>query len=122
MVVQAVRGGMTQTAAANIYGVSLRAVSRWMKLSREGGWRALKPGKRGRQSGSGRLNHTQAVRIRKLIIERMPICWRCRSTCGPASVVQLIERKCGITVSATTAGRYLNAWGYECPEAGGPRL
>ncbi|MEM5439423.1 helix-turn-helix domain-containing protein [Paraburkholderia diazotrophica] len=40
---------MTQIAAANIYGVSLRAVSKWMKLSREGGWRALKPGKRGRQ-------------------------------------------------------------------------
>ena len=72
MVVQAVRGGMTQTAAANIYGVSLRAVSKWMKLSREGGWRALRLGKRGRQPGSGRLNHTQAVRIRKLIIERMP--------------------------------------------------
>ncbi|MFP4854452.1 helix-turn-helix domain-containing protein [Paraburkholderia sp. BR14264] len=49
MVVQAVRGGMTQTAAANIYGVSLRAVSKWMKLSRESGWRALRPGKRGRQ-------------------------------------------------------------------------
>ncbi|WJZ79575.1 IS630 family transposase (plasmid) [Paraburkholderia sabiae] len=112
MVVQAVRGGMTQTAAANIYSVSLRAVSKWMKLSREGGWRALKPGKRGRQPGSGRLNHTQAVRIRKLIIERMPDqlalpfhLWT------RESVVQLIEREYGITVSATTAGRYLKAWG-----------
>ncbi|MGF6483098.1 IS630 family transposase [Paraburkholderia sp. JPY419] len=113
MVVQAVRGGMTQTAAvANIYGVSLRAVSKWMKLSREGGWRALRPGKRGRQPGSGRLNHTQAVRIRKLIIERMPdqlalpfYLWT------RESVAQLIEQQYGITVSATTAGRYLKAWG-----------
>jgi transposase len=112
MVVQAVRGGMTQTAAASTFGVSLRAVSKWMKLSRQGGWRALRPGKRGRRTGSGRLNHTQAVGIRKLIIERMPdqlalpfYLWT------RESVVQLIERKYGITVSATTAGRHLKAWG-----------
>ncbi|MCO4883433.1 helix-turn-helix domain-containing protein, partial [Paraburkholderia caribensis] len=72
MVVQAVVGGMTQTAAAHTFGVSLRAVSNWMKRSREGGLRSLRPGKRGRRPGSGRLDHRQAVRIRKLIIERMP--------------------------------------------------
>ncbi|WP_248295561.1 helix-turn-helix domain-containing protein [Paraburkholderia sp. UYCP14C] len=65
MVVQAVRDGMTQTAAAKTYGVSLRAVSKWMKLVRDGGLRALRPGKRGRLPGSGRLNHRQAVRIRR---------------------------------------------------------
>ena len=47
LVVKAVRGGMAQTEAAATYGVSLRAVSKWMKLSRDGGLRALKPGKRG---------------------------------------------------------------------------
>ncbi|WP_244874208.1 helix-turn-helix domain-containing protein [Cupriavidus numazuensis] len=51
---------MTQTDAASTYGVSLRAVSKWMKLSREGGVRALKPGKRGRRPGGGRLNAQQA--------------------------------------------------------------
>nr|WP_281375217.1 helix-turn-helix domain-containing protein [Paraburkholderia youngii] len=56
MVVQAVRDGMTQTAAAKTYGVSLRAVSKWMKLALDGGLRALRPGKRGRLPGSGRLN------------------------------------------------------------------
>jgi transposase len=112
MVVMAVRDGMTQTDAARTYGVSLRAVSKWMKLSREGGPRALRPGKRGRRPGSGRLNHRQVVRIRRLIIERMPdqlalpfYLWT------RESVVQLIEREYGITVSATTAGRYLKAWG-----------
>lgn len=112
MVVQAVVGGMTQTAAAHTFGVSLRAVSNWMKRLREGGLRSLRPGKRGRRPGSGRLDHRQAVRIRKLIIERMPdqlalpfYLWT------RESVAQLIEREYGIKVSAWTVGRYLKAWG-----------
>nr|WP_269765588.1 helix-turn-helix domain-containing protein [Burkholderia ubonensis] len=72
MVVQAVRDGMTQVDATRTYGVSLRAVSRWMKSAREGGLRALRPGKRRRRPGSGHLTHRQAVGILKLIIERMP--------------------------------------------------
>ncbi|WP_255217860.1 IS630 family transposase [Paraburkholderia mimosarum] len=112
MVVQAVRDGMSQTAAAKTYGVSLRAVSKWMKLSREGGLRSLRLGKRGRRPGSGRLENKQAARIRRLIIERMPdqltlpfYLWT------RESVAQLIEREYGITVSPWTAGRYLKAWG-----------
>jgi transposase len=112
MVVQAVRDGMSQTAAAKTYGVSLRAVSKWMKLSREGGLRSLRPGKRGRRPGSGRLSNKQAARIRRLIIERMPdqltlpfYLWT------RESVAQLIEREYGIAVSPWTAGRYLKAWG-----------
>lgn len=111
MAVQAVVGGMTQTAAAHTFGVSLRAVSDWMKRSREGGLRSLRPGKRGRRPGSGRLDHRQAVSIRKLIIERMPdqlalpfYLWT------RESVAQLIERGYGIKVSAWTIGRYLKAW------------
>ena len=110
--VQAVRDGMTQVDAARTYSVSLRAISRWMKQSREGGLRALRAGKRGRRPGSGHLSHTQAVRIRKLLIERMPdqlalpfYLWT------RESVAQLIERESGIRVSKWTAGRYLKAWG-----------
>ncbi|WP_265923175.1 hypothetical protein [Cupriavidus nantongensis] len=43
-----------------------------MKLSREGGAWALKPGKRGRRPGGGRLNAQQAARIRGLIVSRLP--------------------------------------------------
>ncbi|SAL07696.1 helix-turn-helix, type 11 domain-containing protein [Caballeronia calidae] len=112
MVVQAVRGGMTRAEAARTYGVSLRAVGNWMKLAREGGLRALRAGKRGRRQGSGHLTHPQAVRMRKLIIERMPdqlalpfYLWT------RESVAQLIERECAVKVSKWTAGRYLKAWG-----------
>jgi transposase len=72
LVVKAVRCAMTQTAAAARYGVSLRAVSKWMRLARDGGLRALKAGKRGRRPGGGRLNARRAARIRALIIGKMP--------------------------------------------------
>jgi len=112
LVAQAVRGGMTQTDAARTYGVSLRAVSKWMKLSRDGGLRALKPGKRGRRPGGGRLTTKQASRIRTLIIGKMPdqlklpfYLWT------REAVMRLIEREYSVTVSPTTVGRYLKAWG-----------
>jgi transposase len=112
MVVQAVRDGMTRVEASRTYGVSLRAVGNWMKLAREGGLRALRQGKRGRRPGSGHLTHTQAVRIRKMIVERMPdqlalpfYLWT------RESAAQLIEREYGTKVSKWTAGRYLKAWG-----------
>jgi transposase len=36
MVVRAVHGRMSKTEAADTFGVSLRAVCQWMKLSRKG--------------------------------------------------------------------------------------
>jgi transposase len=111
-VVQAVRGGMSQTQAAEVFGVSLRAVSKWMGLDRAGGLRALKPKRRGRRAGEGRLNPAQAARIRQLIIDALPdqlklpfYLWT------RAAVVGLIEREFGIVVSLTTVGRYLSGWG-----------
>ena len=110
--VQAVRGGMSQTRAAEVFGASLRAVSKWMALDRAGGLRALKPKRRGRRPGEGRLNRTQSARIRQLIIDSLPdqlklpfYLWT------RAAVVTLIERQYGIRVSLTTVGRYLSGWG-----------
>lgn len=112
LVVKAVRDGMKQTEAAAMYGVSLRAVSKWMRLSRDGGLRALKAGKRGRRPGGGRLSARRAVRIRALIVGKMPdqlklpfFLWT------REAVASLIEREYGVTVSPTTVGRYLRAWG-----------
>lgn len=110
--VQAVRGGMSQTRAAQVFGASLRAVSKWMALDRAGGLRALKPKRRGRRAGEGRLDRAQSARIRQLIIDGLPdqlklpfYLWT------RAAVVSLIEREYGIAVSLTTVGRYLNSWG-----------
>lgn len=110
--VQAVRGGMSQSEAARTFGASLRAVSKWMRLDREGGLRALKLKRRGRRPGEGRLNAKRAERIRALIIGKMPdqlklpfYLWT------RAAVASLIAREYGITVSLVTVGRYLKAWG-----------
>ena len=112
LVVLAVRDGMKQTEAARKYQVSLRAVNKWVALDKAGGLRALKPKRRGRPSGAGRLNSKQAARIRSLVIGKMPdqlklpfYLWT------RAAVVQLIKREYGIQVSLTSVGRYLKAWG-----------
>ncbi len=111
-VVQAVRDGTTQTEAARTFGASLRAVSKWMRLDREGGLRALKLKRRGRRPGEGRLSAKRAERVRALIVGKMPdqlklpfYLWT------RAAVAHLIQREYGIEVSLVTVGRYLQAWG-----------
>lgn len=111
-VVQAVRRGMSQTEAARTFGASLRAVSKWMRLDREGGLRALRLQRRGRHPGGGCLSTTRAERIRTLIVGKLPdqlqlpfYLWT------RAAVASLIAREYGIEVSLVTVGRYLSAWG-----------
>ena len=112
LAVRAVQGGMTQAQAARTFGVSLRAVAKWMRLVREGGPRALVPQRRGRRAGGGKLDAQQAARMRALIVQRMPdalglgcYLWT------RAAVMRLIERECGVVLAASTAGNYLRAWG-----------
>jgi transposase len=112
-VVKAVRAGLTQTAAAQTFGVSLRAVNKWMAVEKQGGLRALAAKRRGRPVGAGRLTPTQGAKVRQRIIDVMPdqlkldfYLWT------RAAVVALIARDCGVTVSLTTVGRYLRAWGF----------
>ncbi len=111
-VVQAVRNGMTQVAAARTFGASLRAVSKWVGLDRAGGLRALTLKRRGRRVGGGCLSGKRAERIRALIVGRMPdqlklpfYLWT------RAAVAALIRREYGLEVSLVTIGRYLKAWG-----------
>jgi transposase len=111
-VVQAVRGGMSQTQAARTFGASLRAVSKWRQIDREGGLRALILKRRGRRPGGGRLSPPRAARIHSMIVGNMPdqlklpfYLWT------RAAVASLIQREYGIAVSLVTVGRYLQAWG-----------
>ena len=105
--------GLRQTAAANTYGVSVRAVNKWVAIDKVGGLRALKPKRRGRRLGQGgRLRVVKRERIRRLIVGKLPdqlklpfYLWT------RAAVASLIAREYGITVSLVTVGRYLRAWG-----------
>lgn len=113
LAVKAVRAGLKQTVAAKTYGVSLRAVNKWMAIDKVGGLRALTPKRRGRRLGQGgRLRVAHAQRIRSLIVGKLPnqlklpfYLWT------RAAVVSLIAREYRIAVSLTTVGRYLRAWG-----------
>jgi len=112
LAVKAVRAGMTQIVAAATFGVSLRAVNAWVAIAKVGGLRALKARPRGRRAGGGRLTPAQAARMHQLVLDKMPdrlklgfFLWT------RAAVVALIAHECGVTVSLTTVGRYLQAWG-----------
>jgi transposase len=113
LTVKAVRTGCKQTEAAKTYGVSLRAVNKWVAIDKVGGLRALKPKRRGRRHGQGgRLSVTQAQHIRRLIVGKLPdqlklpfYLWT------RAAVASLIAREYGLEVSLVTVGRYLRAWG-----------
>ena len=71
-VVNAVRAGMKQVYAAQVFSASLRAVNKWVALDKLGGLRALKAKRRGRRTGEGALNDKQAGRIYQLILGKMP--------------------------------------------------
>ena len=113
LAVKAVRAGSRQTAAANTYGVSLRAGHKWVAIDKVGGLRALKLKRRGRRFGQGgRLRVVQGQRIRSLIVGTMPN--QLKLPCylwTRAAVASLMAREYGITVSRVTVGRYLLAWG-----------
>ena len=112
LVVLAVRDRMKQTEAAKKYQVSLRAVNKWVALGRAGGLKALKPKRRGRPAGAGRLNAKQAGHIRALVIDKMPDQLKLSFYLWTrAAVVELIAREYNIGVSLTSVGRYLKAWG-----------
>ena len=113
LAVKAVRAGLRQTAAATTYGVSLRAVNKWVAIDKVGGLRALKPKRRGRRLGQGgRLCVAQAQRIRSLIVGKMPDQLKLAFYLWTRTAVAcLIAREYGLTVSLTTVGRYLRAWG-----------
>jgi transposase len=73
LAVNAVRAGLRQTAAAKTYGMSLRAVNKWVAIDKVGGLRAVKPKRRGRRLGQGgRLRVAHAQRIRRLLVGTLP--------------------------------------------------
>ena len=110
--VAAVRGGMTQTQAARLFGVARGTVARWMKLYRQGGLKALGARPQGRPPGQSRLKNWQAAQIVRTITDRTPdqlklpfVLWT-REAVGA-----LIERRFGVRVSRMTVGRWLRRWG-----------
>jgi transposase len=117
--VEAVKAGMGKSRAGEVFSVSRRAVSKWMRSEREGGREALKAKARGRPQGGGKLQPWQCATTVNLIMDRHPdqlklpfYLWTRQA------VVQLIEQRFGIRYSLHQVGRYLKKWGFTVQKPG----
>jgi len=117
--VEVIKAGMGKSKAAEVFGVSRRAVSCWMRAERQGGKEALKAKPRGRPRGGGKLKPWQCATIVNLITDRHPdqlklpfYLWTRQA------VVQLIEQRFGIRYSVYQVGRYLKQWGFTVQKPG----
>jgi len=117
--VEAVRAGMMKFKAAEVFGVSRRAVSSWLRAYLQGGEEALKAKPRGRPPGGGKLKPWQCATIVNLITDRHPdqlklpfYLWTRQAVC------QLIEQRFGICYSVHQVGRYLKQWGFTVQKPG----
>src|SRR4030066_1407056 len=111
--VEVVKAGMGKSKAAEVFGVSRRAVSRWMSADRQGGKEALKAKQRGRPQGGGKLKPWQCATIVNLVIDRHPDQLKLPFYLWTRQAVgQLIEQRFGIRLSVWTVGRYLGRWGF----------
>ncbi|WP_027158412.1 IS630 family transposase [Methylobacter luteus] len=98
----------------DLTGLSYPTVRNTLALYEQGGWKAIKPASRGRETGQGRLlTPEQEKQIQDAIIDKRPeqlkmdFCLWSR-----AAVMQLIEQDYGITLPVRTVGKYLRRWGF----------
>lgn len=111
--VQAVRDGMSQTEAAQRFGVARGTVARWMKMVRQGGVRALAKRQRGRPKGASRLKGWQAAVVVRAITDRTPDQLKMPFVLWTGEAVRdLIAEKFQVRVSLMTIGRWLKRWGF----------
>lgn len=103
---------MSQTKACRIFGVGRTSIYNWLKTHQKGGDIALKAQKRGPKHQSRLAGH-QAATIVRLITDRCPdqlklpfALWTRDAVC------ELIEKRCDLSVSVWTVGRYLKHWGF----------
>jgi transposase len=110
-VVQAVRGGLSQTEAARVFQVARPTVNRWVRVCTTESLRALRAKPRGRPVGT-QVAAADAARVVRVILGRCPDQLRLPFTLWTREAVQrLLQRNFGVEVSVWTVGRYLTAWG-----------
>lgn len=111
--VEAVKKGHSPKAVSEIFGVSRRAVEKWAQLEREQGAKALALKKEGRPEGSGRkLDKVQEKQVRKAIEQHPPEYFDLPFALWTRGVVQqLIKKRFGVCLEASTVGDYLGRWG-----------
>jgi transposase len=107
-----VQSGLSQIAAARLFGVTRQAIGTWVGTYHAEGSKGLRAKKRGRPRG-GRLKGWQAAQTVRTIIDRCPDQLKLPfSLWTREAVSSLIKQRFGIEVSVWTAGRYLAQWGF----------
>jgi transposase len=102
----------TQKKAAEIFGITERAVNKIWARYRNGGKRSLLSKKRGVREGK-KITGEQAAEIRRLVKEKLPDQLKLSFGLWTREAVgQLIFNRFGIELSRWQVGRYLKAWGY----------
>ena len=111
-VIRAVRGGMSQAAAARTFRVSRQSVNGWHRRQRTGGLQALRARPRGRPRVLY-LKPYQAATVVRLLTDRCPDQLKLPFMLWTREAVRdLIVRKCSLRLSVWTVGRYLARWGF----------
>jgi transposase len=112
--VDAVENGMSQVAAAKLFGVSRQAVRNWLKARHDGGEAALQSQKRGpKQDQITKLKGHQAATIVALITDNDPEQLKLPFVLWTADAVRLlIQRKFKVSLSVRSVRRYLAKWGF----------
>lgn len=111
--VAAVNAGMTQTQAAEVFGVAQKTIWMWLKAFREGGAEALSSRKRGPKGECTKLKGWQAATVCNMIRDRHPEQLKLPFVLWTANAVrQLIQRQFKVRVSERTVRRYLAKWGF----------
>jgi transposase len=106
-----VSGMMSQTKAAEVFGVSRTSVCLWVNAFRRDGESALQSKVKGRPSG-GKLSAKQEESVRKSVLGKNPGQLRLPGFLWTRDLVgELIERRFGIRLSRWTVGRCLKSWG-----------
>jgi transposase len=95
-------------------GLSYPTVRAAINLFESGGWTNVRPTRRGRIKGDGRvLSAAQEEAIQRMIIDKRPEQLKMDfSLWSRAAVGQLIEQEFGIKLQVRSIGKYLTRWGF----------
>ena len=106
--------GFSKLKAADALGVTRQGVGKWIKLYEEGGWEALKLGRRGRKpEEQAKLKNHQCATIVRIITDKTPdqlkmpfVLWTA------AGVRDFVHEKYGIFLPVRTMRKYLRKWDF----------
>ena len=105
--------GQKISHVAKLLGVSRMSVSTWVKAARSGGGAALAARKRGRKPGHTILSAPQTRRVLGWVRDRCPDQLKLPFFLWTQEAVQaLIQKRLGVEVSRSTAGRLMRAHGF----------